>query len=250
MLCETFRPRTLDDVAGQRKAVDAVRRVLARNWGGRAWLIQGPSGCGKTTVGKLIAAAGANDFAVLECDSGSLTPARVREIEQGYQCGALPVKDDKRSGRCIVVNECHACRADTVTALLDILERLPAHVVWVFTTKSETFGERRDEKPLISRCTRLVLADDANSRKERALWVRKCAVDAGVDGFSELVYVVGMDAVDGNTRELFQLVDSGQLADVAVDALTAKLRALPLDGRHGEQRAELQRQIADLTRSQ
>src|SRR5262249_48227960 len=82
---EQYRPKTWADVAGQDAAVRAIRTVLERGWGGRAWWLVGPSGTGKTTLAKLIAAEGASDFTTEEHEAGSLTPAKVRELERQYQ---------------------------------------------------------------------------------------------------------------------------------------------------------------------
>ena len=52
LLYEQYRPRTLDEVVGQPKAVAVVRRLIDNGAGGRAVWISGPSGSGKTTLAK------------------------------------------------------------------------------------------------------------------------------------------------------------------------------------------------------
>ncbi len=54
-LFETHRPKTLDAVLGQDKAIKTIQRVFERGIGGRALWISGASGTGKTTLARLIA---------------------------------------------------------------------------------------------------------------------------------------------------------------------------------------------------
>ena len=53
-LYEKYRPKTIDDVVGQPKACEQVRRMIAQGVGGRAVWISGPSGAGKTTLARII----------------------------------------------------------------------------------------------------------------------------------------------------------------------------------------------------
>ncbi len=54
-LFEQHRPKTLDAVLGQGKAVKTIERLLERGIGGRALWISGASGTGKTTLARIIA---------------------------------------------------------------------------------------------------------------------------------------------------------------------------------------------------
>ena len=67
-----------------------------------------------------------------------------------------------KPGRAFIVNEAHGLRKDTIRQLLVLLERLPNHVVMIFTTTNEgqesLFDDYSDANPLLSRCARLDLA--------------------------------------------------------------------------------------------
>ena len=248
-LHEQYRPRTWDDVAGQNEAVAAIKRVLARGWGGRAWWITGASGTGKTTLAKLIAAEGASDFSTEEQDAGTLTPARLRDIERQYCCRPLPV--DGKAGWAIVVNECHKLRRDTVTALLDTLERLPEYAVWVFTTtkqgQTSLFEDDRDGDcaPLVSRCIDLELESGPGTLQALAKRAKAVGMAAGCDGLPESVYVAALENCKGNLRLLLGQVESGQLAKRARQEWTRYL-SQPIASQDPARRAAYQEHLAAL----
>jgi DNA polymerase III gamma/tau subunit len=84
-----------------------------------------------------------------------------------------------------LVNEAHALRKPVIRQLLVLLERIPSHVVIVFTTTTEghdaLFEDFDDASPLLSRCLRLDLArrDSARPFAERA---KAIAEREGLDG--------------------------------------------------------------------
>lgn len=248
-LAEQYRPTVWEDVAGQDDAVRAIRKTLARGWGGRAWWITGASGTGKTTLAKLIAAEGASEFMTDELDAGSITPAKLRELERDYRLKPLPM--DGKSGAALVVNECHKLRKDGVTAFLDVLERLPAHVCWIFTTTRQGQESLFDDDvsgdclPLVSRCVEVSLADGAKTRQalaRRAKWVAQAA---GIDGLPDDVYMQALDAVKGNLRALLARVESGQLASAAAEQANAYLQQ-PFSRQDAATRARMQELVAQL----
>src|SRR3989442_7317926 len=156
-LHEQYRPKHWDEVVGQPDVVRRIAALKARGLGGRAYWLAGPSGSGKTTVALLIAAEVADEFATVELDSADLTPKRLAELER--QSATRPLG---KGGWAYLVNESHGLRRDSIRQLLVMLERLPAHVVWVFTTTNEgqkkLFDDVDDASPLLSRCIVLSMA--------------------------------------------------------------------------------------------
>ena len=119
--------------------------------GGRAFLLTGPSGCGKTSAAYLIAADVCDPDNFVEMDAGDVTPARIDELERSlrYKCIG------NKSGRAVLINEVHGLRKDTVRKLLVVLERIPNHTTWVFTTTlagQQLLLDGIDADPLMSRC--------------------------------------------------------------------------------------------------
>jgi len=159
MLHEERRPQQWSEVAGQPKAVKALQAIAdSGRAGGRAYWLSGASGTGKTTLAKLLAGAVADELCIEELDSQDLTPARIREIERQSRYRGIGLKD----GRAYIVNEAHGLRQDSIRQLLVALERIPGHVVWIFTTTIEgqekLFGDCDDSSPLLSRCLAVNLA--------------------------------------------------------------------------------------------
>ena len=215
-LFEQYRPRAFDDVVGQPRAITVLDRLRTRGGlSGRAYWLAGPSGTGKTTLARLIAAEVADEFCVEEIDATDLTGARIREIERGSHTYGLAVNG--KSGRAYIVNESHGLRKDAIRQLLTTLERIPAHVVWLFTTTNDgadnLFDEQIDAGPLASRCVELPMSRRglAEALAGRARMIAKAE---GLDGKPVASYVRLIRDCRLNMRRALQKIEAGaMLAD-------------------------------------
>jgi len=81
-LYEQYRPKSWSDVVGQEKVIARIDGLRKRGLAGRAYWISGQNGSGKTTIARLLAGEVADDFNVVEMDSGDLTTERLREIDR------------------------------------------------------------------------------------------------------------------------------------------------------------------------
>jgi len=81
-----YRPKKLEDVAGNKGAVATVKSLLERELIDmpHSWLFSGPSGTGKTTIARIVAhELGCSDIDFIEYNSGSMRGVdSIRDIEQ------------------------------------------------------------------------------------------------------------------------------------------------------------------------
>jgi replication-associated recombination protein RarA len=213
-LFEQYRPRTWSDVIGQDKIVARIQQLAKRGLAGRAFWLSGQSGTGKTTIARLIAGEVADEFNTEEIDASALTVAALREIERTMQTKGL----GQKTGRAYIVNESHGLRKDVIRQLLVLLERLPSHVVFLFSTTNDNeqalFDECDDGGPLLSRCISLPLSrrDLARPFAERA---RAIAIAEGLDGKPIEAYVRLIQKHRQNMRAALQEIEAGCMLDTA-----------------------------------
>ena len=208
-LYEKWRPTSWQDIIGQDKAVRRARALADRGFGGRAFWISGASGVGKTTIARIIAAEVADAFYVQELDASDLTPAMLRDVEQ-----VMHLYGGGKGGRAWIINEAHGLRADTIRRLLVLLERLPGHVVVVFTTTRDgqdaLFADHEDAHPLLSRCVVFSLTNQGLSRPF-AEHARRIAQHEGLDGKPVEAYVRLVRDCHNNMRAVLQRIEAGEM---------------------------------------
>jgi len=209
-LYERYRPQTFEQVLGQDKAIRQIRLAGRTGFGGKAFWVSGPSGVGKTTLGRIIARQIADDFCIEEYDSADkLTAEELRKIDN-----EIGMYGWGRGGRAIIVNEAHGLRAPIVRQLLGLLERLPSHVVMIFTTtrdgEEKLFDDQIDASPLLSRCIEVRLTSQGLC-KPFAARCKEIAEREGLDGQPIARYEQLARDSKNNLRRMLMAVESGTM---------------------------------------
>jgi len=212
MLYEKCRPDKFDEIVGQDKAVKAVKRVLSNGWGGQSFWISGASGTGKTTLARIITHQGADDFFVNEYDSAD--SLGVNEIDDITRSMYLSGGFGKR-GRAFIINEAHGLKRQGIRLFLGVLERIPKHVVFVFTTTQQgqkgLFEAQIDAGPLLSRCAYIELENGPEQKKAFAKLCKVIAFCENLDGKPVEDYLALADRYDGNMRAMLQAIETGEM---------------------------------------
>lgn len=213
---EKYRPRRLDEVAGQTEAVAKIRQVTARGWNRVFWLV-GASGTGKTTLARIITAEASHRAYTMELDAADLSIDRIRWIEDCCRYGALG-EGGKATLHAFIVNEAHCLRGPILARLNTTLE-LPtvmANSVWCFTTTSA--GERRlfdadeiERVPFGSRTIPIRLKSGDAVTLDFAIRAQNAAQAEGLDGKPLSEYVALVRRHNHNMREVFQAIDAGEM---------------------------------------
>ncbi len=207
-LFEQHRPKVLSDVLGQPKAVKTIQRLMERGIGGRALWLAGASGTGKTTLAKIIAASIADDLYISEYDSADqLSVSELDKIEDSMSYFAFG-----KGGKAFIINEAHGLRKQTIRRLLGILERIPDHCVFIFTTTKEgqesLFEDNIDASPLLSRCSRIQLTNQGLA-KPFAEHCRAIATSENLNGKPVESYIKLAARCKNNCRMMLQEIESG-----------------------------------------
>ncbi len=171
VLARKSRPRTFDEVIGQKAVVRTLQNALSQNRVPHALIFSGVRGVGKTTLARIMAKA-------LNCEQGpTATPCNqcrsCREIMSGVSVDLHEVDGASNRGiqeirelkeqirfmptssrfKIIIIDEVHMLTPEAFNALLKTIEEPPEHVYFMFATTEM----HRVPVTILSRCQRYEL---------------------------------------------------------------------------------------------
>lgn len=184
--------------------------------GGRAFWISGPSGIGKTSIAYLIAGDVCDEGNFLVMDAGGMTPKDIEELQSRLRMRCI----GEKTGRAVLINEAHGMRQDTIRKLLDVLESIPAHVTWVFTTTDS--GNKKlfkdiDACPLLSRCIKFDLKTE-DYAEEMILRAMAIAEQEGLGGATKEEFVELATKSKFNFRDVLTEIEKGVMCRESAEA--------------------------------
>lgn len=237
-----FRPKTFDEVIGQKHVVQTLINQIESGKIGHAYLFCGSRGTGKTSTAKIFARAincerphhgspcgecatclaleQANNLDILEIDAASNN--RVDEIRDLREKVKYPPVNGKY--KVYIIDEVHMLTDSAFNALLKTLEEPPKYVVFILATTEV----HKLPATILSRCMRFDFK--LVSTDEIAKLIEKVLTQSGVTFEPSAVKLIAR-AAEGGVRDALSITDmcvsfaGGHITyDAVIDVLGATSR--------------------------
>jgi len=215
-LYRKYRPKTFDEIVGQKAVVAALRNQVKYNQIGHAYLFTGTRGTGKTSMAKVFARAvnclhpvdgnpcnecelcreGESNFNVIEIDAASNNGVdNIRDLREEVQY--TPARGRYKV---YIIDEVHMLSPAAFNALLKTLEEPPAHAIFVLATTDP----QKVLPTIVSRCQRYdfrrITQDEIRQQLSKV-----CSLEGMEASEDALHFIAGV--ADGSMRDALSLLD-------------------------------------------
>lgn len=215
-LYRKLRPRSFDEVVGQRHITTTLMNQIKRGQVGHAYLFTGTRGVGKTTVARIFArsicclepvnglpcgrceacVSGERSMDIIELDGASNNGVdNIRDIRESV---IYPPSVGKR--KVYVIDEVHMLTGAAFNALLKTLEEPPEHVVFILCTTEV----HKLPQTIMSRCMRF---DFRFVRTEELYALLKKVFDDEKKEYEDAALYLIAENARGSVRDAMSLAD-------------------------------------------
>lgn len=199
-LYKKFRPKSLEQIVGNRTTVSTLQTMLRRKTLPHTILFSGPSGCGKTTLARILKTeleCGQSDYREMNC-SDTRGIDTIREIASVMNLAPI-------GGKCriFLLDEVHQLTGASQNSALKILEDTPKHVYFFLCTTHP----QKLIKTILNRCTKMPVAPLENEEVETLVTRVVDKLGPPLSPLSQNNMDDIVDAAEGSARNALVLLD-------------------------------------------